>query len=341
MAMKSFCRRVVPFKPAQAQAMLVRGFHMDTTRTHHDGTPEILYDMISSGTHSSTERINKFMSALFVSKPRSTGLFSFNYRQQTERGTIRGITIGTSNRRGPAQKNVVIVSGVPLQDPSLIGVSLYVSAMLCRLSPMLPNDVSVIPLASPKEYELRWQKSAVSRLGKSDSVFGKSEFGLGQRVSESEAHWLSQENVSLQDLKDTCKPLETYIMRRNKYYINLDVDLTSQGSSMSYKGNSLSLLSSKGKFGDYLSLSSPPSLPLPSSLYPSPSSSSSSFLIPEPKSSLLDNILQHPSIVVELKGKEALDDEQVVKRGEEIIGMLKELLVSPSFASYSSTFSHE
>lgn len=313
---------------------------MDTTRTHHDNTQEILYDMISSGTHSSTERITKFMNALYVNKPRCSSLFSFNYRQQTERSTIRGICIGTNNRRGPPQKNVVLVSGVPLQDPSLIGVSLYVSAMLCRLSPMLSHDVSVIPLASPKEYESRWRTlAAVSRLGRLESSFGNSDPKIGlsemiglDRESKSDANWLSHENVTLPDLKDTCKPLEMYITRRNKYFINIDVDLSSQGSSMSYKSNSFSLLSSKGKFGDFLSLSSPPSLPLPSSLLPrrSPSSSSpsSSFLLPEPH--MLDNIIQAPSIVLELKGKESLDDDQVVKRGEEIIGMLKELL-APNF----------
>lgn len=312
---------------------------MDTTRPHHDGTQEILYDMISSGTHSSTERINKFMNALYVNKPRSSSLFSFNYRQQTERSTIRGICIGTNNRRGPPQKNVVLVSGVPLQDPSLIGVSLYVSAMLCRLSPMLPHDVSVIPVASPKEYESRWRSmAAVSRLGRLDATFGKNSVGFGQSEmivmggeSSSDANWLSHENVTLADLKDTCKPLETYITRRNKYFINIDVDLTSKGSSMTYKGNSFSLLSSKGKFGDFFSVSSPPTLPLPSSLSPKPSpSSSSSLLIPEPQTSMVDNIIQAPSIVLELKGKEALDDEQVVKRGEEIIGMLQELLAPAS-----------
>lgn len=94
---------------------------------------------------------------------------------------------------------------------------------------------------------------------------------------------------------------------------------------MAYKGNSFSSLTSKGKFRDFLSLSSPLPLPLPSHLSPHPSPSSS-LLIPEPQSTLLDKILQAPTIVLELKGKESLDDEQVVKRGEEIIGMLKELL---------------
>lgn len=76
---------------------------------------------------------------------------------------IKGICIGTNSRRGPAQKNVVVVSGVPLQDPSLIGVGLYVAAMLSRLSPMLPRDVSVIPLASPREYEQVFSIAAFSK----------------------------------------------------------------------------------------------------------------------------------------------------------------------------------
>lgn len=298
------------------QAVLARGFHTDAARTHHhDGTQEILYDMISSGTHSSTERINKFMNALFVNKPRHLSLFSFNYRQQTERNNVRGVCIGTNNRAGgPAQKNVVLVSGMPLQDPSLIGVSLYVAAMLSRLSPALPRDVSVIPLASPKEYEHRWRKAGAVRLGKSFGMLEREE-GEGRGL---ESNWLAHENV---DLKDTLKPLETYITRKNKYFINVDVDLSTQGSTMTYKGNSFSKLTEKGKFRDFFALSSP--ISPPSFLSPN---SSSSLLIPEPKTSLLDSILDTPSIVLELKGKESLDDEQVVKRGEEIIGMLQELL---------------
>lgn len=335
MSLRSSFFRKAAGKPLQA--VLARGFHTDTTRTHQDGTHEILYDMISSGTHSSTERITKFMNGLYVNKPRSVSLFSFNYRQQTERSTIRGVCIGTNSRRGPAQKNVVVVSGVPLQDPSLIGVGLYVAAMLSRLSPMLPRDVSVIPLASPREYEQRWSKAAVARQGKMLFERPVSDSNLDSLSSFSESveaasNWLAHENVSL-DLKDTCKPLETYITRKNKYFINLDVDLTSQGSHMSYKGNSLSRLAAKGKFRDFFSLSSSPSLPLPSHLHPSPSSpssSSSSLLIPEPQSTMLDPILAAPTIVIELKGKEALDDEQVVVRGEEIIAMLKELLSSSS-----------
>jgi hypothetical protein len=320
----------------QAPSVLVRGFHMDTTRAQHHDENEILYDMISSGAHSSTERITKFMNGLYVNKPRSVSLFSFNYRQQTERSTIRGICIGTNSRRGPAALNAVVVGGVPLQEPSLIGVALYVAAVLARRDPMLPRDVAVIPLASPKEYEQRWRKTAIARHGKSltSSSSSSSEASFSESV-EAASNWLAHENVSL-DLKDTCKPLETYITRKNKYFINLDVDLTAQGSSITYKGNSLSNLTSKGKFRDFFSLSSPPPLPLPAYLQPSPSpasSSSSSFLIPEPQSSLLDSILEAPSIVLELKGKEALDDEQVVRRGEEIISMLKELLTPPSSSS--------
>lgn len=307
-----------------------------TLHHHQDGSPEILYDMISSGTHSSTERINKFMNSIYVNKPRAVSLFSFNYRQQTERSTIRGVSIGTNNRRGPAQKNVVLVSGLPLQEPSLIGVGLYVAAVLSRLSPALPRDVSVIPLANPKEYEKRWRAAQVkARIGESDLFSFSSPFSSSSLFEDSaaEANWISSENVTL-ELKDTCKPIETYITRKNKYFINLEVELTSRGSSMSYKGNSFTSLASKGKFRDFFASSSSPSLPLPSSLFPS--SPSPSLLIPENNKNnnntsynkMLSSILQSPSIVLEMKGNQALDDEQVVARGEEIVSLLKELMVN-------------
>lgn len=332
------------------QAMSVRGFHMsmDTTRTHHhDGNSEILYDMISSGAHSSTERITKFMNTVYVNKPRSVSLFSFNYRQQTERNTIRGVCIGTNNRRGPAQKNVVIAAGLALQDPSLIGVALYLSAVLSRLSPLLPRDVSVIPLANPREYEKRWKASELSSSimnfdEDSNSDFSKfskisrvSRRGSAGELGESEANWFGQENVTL-ELQDTCKPIETYVTRKNKYFINVEVDLTSQGSTMTYKGNSLSQIANKGKFRDFFinkssSLSSPSSLsssPLPSSLFSLSPPLSSSPLIPETSNSLLAPILDAPSIVMELKGNQSLNDEEVVARGEEIISMLRELMTN-------------
>jgi len=292
---------------------------MDTSRTHHDGTPEILYDMISSGTHSSTERINKFMNTVYVGKPRTVSLFSFNYRQQAERNIIRGVSIGANNRRGPAQRNAVLVSGLPLQDASLIGVGLYVAAVLSRLSPLLPRDVSVIPLANPREYEKRW------RAQDRNASLCESRDRETRRLDEAEANWFAAENVAL-ELQDTCKPIETYLTRKNKYYINLDVELSTRGSSITYKGNSFSHLASKGKFRDFFTQSSSPSIPLPSFLLPSSSSSSSSTLIPETQSTMLDSIIQAPSIVLELKGKQALDDDQVVARGEEIISMLKELM---------------
>lgn len=92
--------------------------------------------------------------------------------------------------------------------------------MLPRLSPLLPHDVSVIPLASPAEYELRWRhKSAAASVAafgnggsgrlNSDSVFGDSDSvsdfaAVALKAKENEANWLAHENVSLEDLKDTC-----------------------------------------------------------------------------------------------------------------------------------------
>jgi len=305
--------------------MLVRRmFHMDSTtstRTHQDPAPEImLYDMISSGTHSSAESITKFMNALYVNKPRNVSLFSYSCKQRTERSTVRGICIGTNNRKDRPQKNVVLVSGLPLQDPSLIGVGLYVAAMLSRLSPALSRDVSVIPLINPKEYEQRWQTAERVSAFTSPRV-NKSDLNLEGEHS----NWLAQENVSL-DAKDNMKLFETYVTRKNKYFINVHANLTAQGSSMTYNGNSLTQLASKGKYKDFFAISAPPTLPLPSFLSPTPTSSASSLLIPEEIPLLIDPIVASPSIVIEVKGTNALDDEQVVKRGEEIIGMLKNIL---------------
>lgn len=295
-----------------------RGLHIDTARLGQPDTSGVLSDMISSGTHSSTERITRFMNSVYVNTPRSVSLFSFNYRQQTERSTIRGICIGTNGRRNKTpQKNVVIVSGLPLQDPSLIGVGLYIAAVLSRRSPNLSHDVSVIPLAHPKEYESRWRSPRFGELRATSPESSWSLLPEPQPVS----NWLVPEDITL-ELKDSCKPIETYITRKNKYFVNVDVSLTSHGSDMHYKGNSLSLLSAKGKHRSFLAYHSPYSVPLPSPL------SLSSSLLPEPVDPFIASLVEAPSLVLELKGTQSLDDEQVVARGEEVIKMVKQLLHS-------------
>jgi len=254
------------------------------------------------------------MNTIYVNTPRSVSLFSFNYRQQTERSTIRGICIGTNGRKTRTpQKNVVVVSGLPLQDPSLIGVGLYVAAVLSRHSPALPHDVSVIPLAYPREYESRWRSP---RFGELRATHPDSSSVLPNQEA---SNWLVHENVTL-ELKDTCKPIETYITRKNKYFINVDVNLTTHGSDMQYKGNSLAQLCAKGKHGDFLAERHPHAVSLPPAL-----SGPSRTLIPEPADPLIAPLVESPSLVLELKGAQPLDDEQVVARGEEVIRMVKSL----------------
>jgi len=309
--MRSLCRLAasIPLRPQ------VRRIHIDTARMGQEEQTEILSDMISSGTHSSTERITRFMNAVYVSKPRAVSLFSFNFRQQTERSTIRGVCIGTNGRRGGSHKNVVVVSGLPLQDPSLIGVGLYVAAMLARTSPMLPRDVSVIPLAYPKEYESRWRSPRFGDPRASSS-------SVSPLFDREASNWLAHENVTL-ELQDTSKPLETYITRKNKYFVNIDVNLTTRGSGMQYRSNSLPQLAAKGKHRTFLMEQSPLSIPLPSSVAPL----SASSLFPEQGDLFIAPLLESPSLVLELKGTQPLDDEQVVARGEEVIKMVKELLL--------------
>jgi hypothetical protein len=210
----------------------------------------------------------------------------------------------------------VVVSGLPLQDPSLIGVGLYIAAVLSRLSPALSHDVSVIPLAHPREYESRWRSP---RFGELRATSDSTSILPDQDVS----NWLAHENVTL-ELKDTSKPIETYVTRKNKYFVNVDVNVTTHSSDMQYKGNSLAQLSSKGKHRSFLSELSPCSVPLPLSL----SSSHSSTLIPEQADPFIAPLMEAPSLVLELKGTQTLDDEQVVARGEEVIRMVKNLLTS-------------
>jgi hypothetical protein len=59
----------------------------------------------------STDRIHKFMNAIYVDRPRNVTLFSINYKSHADRATVKGLRVGPSYR---LQKNVVLVSGLPL-----------------------------------------------------------------------------------------------------------------------------------------------------------------------------------------------------------------------------------
>jgi len=292
-----------------------RRIHTAITNPAH--ISERFLGMFSGGPHPSTERINKFMNEVYFHRPTEVTLFNINYRNQAERSTIKGLRVGP-NLKGP-RKNVVIVSGLPLQDPSTIGVNLYVAAMLSRLS--LSCDVSVIPLAHPREYERRWRRpeappmlfpsSDPSQILPTGSV---SDVSPSFVIDRDPKQCVVTENISL-ELKDTCKPIEAYITRQNKFYVNIEVDLSTHGSSAQYKSNSLPVITSKGKLRDFFAQSKNP---LPDSL---PSIYG--------EDSMLSPFLQAPSLVLELRGSQALDDDQIVARGEDVIRVVKELANEP------------
>lgn len=136
-----------------------------------------------------------------------------------------------NSRRGVPHKNVILVSGLPLQvnispqfnfflefklnnsktnhstifciniiiqDPSLIGVNLYVAAMLSRMQPSFPVDVSFIPLAHPREYDNKWRK-VVDKVTPSMSLSAP---GVNAEPEEA-PQGIVPENVSL-ELRECC-----------------------------------------------------------------------------------------------------------------------------------------
>jgi len=256
------------------------------------------------------------MNAVYLHKPRHVALFNINYRTQTERSTIKGLRIGAASRR-PHGKNIVLVSGLPMQDPSTIGVNLYVAAMLSRMQPMFPYDISMIPLAHPREYEKQWRKMEPM----TPQLYPSMPIPVAPK-EEAFPGAIVEETMSL-ELKDSCKPIEAYVTRRNKYYVNVQVDMSAHGSAMQYKSNSLSALASKGKHYDFFRPS-----PTPTPTHPHLG------LIPDALAgpriyggdSLLSPMLQTPTFVLELRSTQALDDAQVAARGEEVIAMMQELV---------------
>jgi len=302
-----------------------REIHMDASppanHVHRD-ISEIFNETFSeAGPHPSVERINRFMNTVYVHQPRAVTLFNINYRTQTERSTIKGLRVGSHVRRTGPQKSLVLVSGLPMQDPSAIGVNLYVAAMLSRLKPMYPCDVSFIPLAHPREYEQRWRKTVSRDTLLRGDAGGMPSLSLAPAPVPSVASHedcIVPENISL-ELRDTCRPIEAYVTRQNKYYVNIEVDMNAQRSTMQYKNNSLPNLASRGKHRRFFA--NPPPL--------DPASTPSILADPiriHGADSLLSPMIESPSLVLELRSSKALGDEQIVARGEEVIAMLKELI---------------
>jgi len=303
-----------------------REIHMDARpAAHHPhrDISEIFTEVFSraGGPHPSMERINRFMNTVYVHQPRAVTLFNINYRTQTERSTIKGLRVGTNSRRAGPQKNLILVSGLPMQDPSAIGVNLYVAAMLSRIQPMFPCDVSFIPLAHPREYEQRWRKAMSSRdtLSRDEGVPSLAPAPVPSAAAREDC--IVPENISL-ELRDTCRPIEAYVTRQNKYYVNIEVDVNTHRSTMQYKNNSLANLASRGKHRRFFTDSSSLS---PFDVDATPSSLSDPIRI-HGSDSLLSPMLQSPSLVLELRSSQALDDDQIVARGEEVIAMMKELI---------------
>jgi len=314
MAVRSFWRLPSRVSPRALSVLpLCRRIHHTALPplANHDISEVFTKMMASSLSPPRTERINHFMNTIYLHRPEQVVLFNISYRTQTERASIKGVRVGPNTRR--AQKNVVIVSGLPLQHPSAISVNLYVAAMLSRISPSLRAAVSLIPLAHPHQYEQRLKTTeVVPSLFPSPSPSSIQEDApiiLGEG-----AGGIIPENISL-EMRDTCKPIEAYVTRQNKYYVNIGVDMTTQGSEMKYKSNSLRNMASRGKYRFFTDPSAPQDPAL---------SSRPLRIIGD--DSMLSSFLAAPSLVLELKCSHALDDSQVVARGEEVIAMVDKLL---------------
>jgi len=121
----------------------------------------------------------------------------------------KGIRLSNTAPTKP-QKHIMLVSGLPLQDPSAIAVNLHVAGLLSRRKDLLPCPVSFIPLVHPSSLESHELAGLVQKQL------------LEQAPIE---NWGLPTNVPL-DLADPCRPIKKYITRHNKYMKNIEVDLT-------------------------------------------------------------------------------------------------------------------
>eukprot|EP01110_Echinostelium_bisporum_P005964 TRINITY_DN24531_c0_g1_i1.p1 TRINITY_DN24531_c0_g1~~TRINITY_DN24531_c0_g1_i1.p1 ORF type:complete len:306 (+),score=33.73 TRINITY_DN24531_c0_g1_i1:138-1055(+) len=282
---------------AFAGALPARSFHMNAKETPVD-IPQMFSDILTAEPNPPPDRVNTLLNMIYTHSPRSVTPFNLHCRTMRERWVVKGLRVGAKKWVHPAERgaNVVLVSGLQPQDTSSVAVSLYVAAALSR-SP-LAADVSIVPVAYPKEYEKRWSIDQVRQQS----------YTLSEDASVPSEEYTAELD-SIDTLRDVSEgPLKNYIARLGRYHVNTVLDLKSAGSMLTYKKSSLSKFNSN----DNASLNN----------------DLASHLFAGNDSLLLDPMMRAPTYVIQLKNTGPLDDEQIVYRADEVVKAIHELITS-------------
>jgi len=291
MTLRSVCGRTF----IKCGAIPTRSFHLNMPQ----GPSQHLAEWFSSEKFSAQpDSINTLMNLIYTQAPHnSVTPFNLFCRSAMERWTIKGLRVSSKERTH--KRTVVVASGMQAYEHIPVGVALYVAAVLSR-RPIRGVEVTFFPVLKPKEFELQWHNEQTSQ---ARSLFGVPLQSSGESMKLStEEHERGIEG-----------PLRSYVMKRGTNFLDVVMDLANMGSSLHLKQNSLArpLRQASAMVQNF------PSHPH----LPSPNFAGDS--VP----SLFDQLVSPPTIILELRDRnKVMDEDQIVTCGEEVITTIHKLI---------------
>jgi hypothetical protein len=290
MALRTICGRTMIKRDIPT-----RSFHVNMPQ----GPSQHLAEWFSEKFSAQPDSINTLMNLIYTQAPHnSVTPFNLICRSAMERWTIKGLRVGTKER--PHKRSVVVASGVQAYEHIPIGVALYVAAVLSR-RPIHGVEVTFFPILKPKEFELQWHNEQTSR--------ARSLFGVA--LQPASAHPI---NLSLEEHERGIEgPLRSYALKRATNFVDVVMDLANTGSRLHLKQNSLAR-SLKQASSMVQNFPSHPHLPSPK-------------LAGDSEQSLFDQLISPPTIILELRDRNKLmDEDQIVACGEEVVTTIHKLI---------------
>jgi len=265
------------------------------------GPSQHLAEWFSEKFSAQPDSINTLMNLIYTQAPHnSVTPFNLFCRSAMERWTIKGLRVGTKEKS--YKRSVVIASGMQAYEHIPIGVALYVAAVLSR-RPIQGVEVTFFPVLKPKEFELQWHNDQTSQ--------ARSLFSMSLQSSGEATHPIK---LSTEEHERGVEgPLRSYVMKRGTNFIDVVMDLANTGSSLHLKQNSLARPLKQASA-------------MVQNFPPHPHLSSPRFA-GESVQSLFDQLVSPPTIILELRDRnKVMDEDQIVSCGEQVIATIYKLI---------------
>jgi len=264
-----------------------RSFHLGISQ----GTTQNVAEWFPEGFSTKPDSINSLMNMIYTRSSNSVTPFNLFCRSTMERWTIKGMRIGAKEK---SSRSVVIAAGMQACEHVPIGVALYAAAVLSQ-NPIKGVEVTVFPVFKPKEFELQWHNEQTGRakemLPHSDAI----------RLSLEEYEWVVE------------GPLKSYVTKRGTNFVDFVMDMNGAGSSLHLKQNSFTRPFRQAG----LLLQSIPHQP----------GAFAPKIAQEGERALFEQLINPPTIVIELRDKNKLvDEDSIATCAEELLTNIHNLV---------------